>query len=291
MGTTIDHIELTARHRGHRTSALGLADLAIRQCLEAAGVDASQVDLLVNAGLYRDRNLGEPALAALIQQDVGINPEDRHTGGHGSFSFDIANGTCGALCALQVVDGFMRAGTIRRAVVVTSDADPGHRSAPDFPFAPAGAAALCGWQEGEVGLGPFRWLSCPEDGHLFRSMVHFEHGHNLLRVEIDAEFPVHAAAVASKVVDEVLGEAGLGPSAVGVAVVAPGDPAFVEAFATDSGIPSERIVVAGDPCIHTAGFLAALGEARRGGRLLPGTTALLVAAASGITAGAVLYRS
>jgi 3-oxoacyl-[acyl-carrier-protein] synthase-3 len=290
MGTTIDHIEVTARHWRHRTSALGLADLAIRQCLEAAGVDASEVDLLVNAGLYRDRNLGEPALAALIQQDVGINPEDRHTGGHGTFSFDIANGTCGALSALQVVDGFMRAGTIRRAVVVTSDADPGHRSAPDFPFAPGGAAALCGWQEGEVGLGPFRWLSRPEDGHLFRSMLHFEHGHNLLRIEIDAEFPVHAAAVASKVADEVLGEAGLGPSAV-VAVVAPGDPSFVEAFATDSGIPRERIVVAGDPCIHTAGFLAALDEARRDGRLVPGTAALFVAAASGITAGAVLYRS
>ena len=36
------------------------------------------MDLLINAGIYRDRNLGEPALAAMIQQDIGAHPEDPH---------------------------------------------------------------------------------------------------------------------------------------------------------------------------------------------------------------------
>jgi hypothetical protein len=47
--------------------------------------------------IYRDRNLGEPALAALIQDDISANPEDPHKNAHGTFSFDVANGTCGVL--------------------------------------------------------------------------------------------------------------------------------------------------------------------------------------------------
>jgi 3-oxoacyl-[acyl-carrier-protein] synthase III len=51
---------------------------------------------------------GEPAIAALIQEDIGANPEDPHDDAHGTFSFDIANGTFGVLIALQIVDGFLR---------------------------------------------------------------------------------------------------------------------------------------------------------------------------------------
>jgi 3-oxoacyl-[acyl-carrier-protein] synthase III len=67
----------------------------------AGGHDPDEFDLLVNAGMYRDRNLGEPALAALIQDDIGANTEDPHAEAHGTFSFDVANGACGVLTALQ----------------------------------------------------------------------------------------------------------------------------------------------------------------------------------------------
>jgi hypothetical protein len=47
------------------------------------GLDAEKVDVLVNAGLYHDRNLGEPALAPLIQDDLGANRDDPHAGAVG----------------------------------------------------------------------------------------------------------------------------------------------------------------------------------------------------------------
>jgi len=71
----------------------------------------SDLDLLINAGIYCDRNLGEPALAAIIQDDIGANPEDPHSHAHGTFSFDIANGVCGVLTALQIADGLLRSRT------------------------------------------------------------------------------------------------------------------------------------------------------------------------------------
>ena len=125
MGTVIERMVVTRAGWLHRHSALQVAVTAAKNCLERAGREAGDLDLLINAGLYRDRNLGEPALAALIQEDVGAHPENPHPDAHGTFSFDVANGTCGVLTALQIVDGFLRSGTIEHALVVASDADPG----------------------------------------------------------------------------------------------------------------------------------------------------------------------
>ncbi len=113
MGTVIDRVDVAHARWRDRHSALHLAVTAATDCLRRAGCDAHELDLVVNAGIYRDRNLGEPALAALIQDDIGANPEDPHTGGHGTFSFDVANGACGVLTALQIVDGFLRTHSIR----------------------------------------------------------------------------------------------------------------------------------------------------------------------------------
>ena len=164
MGTVIDRLAVT--EGGWRTphSALQLA-VAAAKAASTRPAGADDIDLLVNAGIYRDRNLGEPALAALIQEDIGANPEDPHDGAHGTFSFDVANGTCGVLTALQIVDGFLRSHTIDRALVVASDADPGHGMSEHFPFSPAGAAMLCDWTDDDYGLGPV----CI--GSNFRTMV------------------------------------------------------------------------------------------------------------------------
>jgi 3-oxoacyl-[acyl-carrier-protein] synthase-3 len=163
VGTTIEAAAVVRGGR-HRSGALHLADRAAQACLAAADVAPRDVDLVVNAGHYRDRNLGEPAFAALIQEDVGVNPEDPHPEGHGSFSFDVANGSCGVLTAMQIADGFLRAGTIGRALVVASDADPGHHLASGFPFEPAGGAVIFDHEPGDRGLIDILWGSWPDGG-------------------------------------------------------------------------------------------------------------------------------
>ena len=142
MGTIIDHTTVTAAVPADRESALRIAVAAAKACLHEADCDPNELDLMINAGIYRDRNMGEPALAALIQQDIGAHPEDPHADTHGTFSFDIANGVCGPLTALRVADGFFRSGSVRRALVVTSDADPGYGMIHDFPFAGVGGALV-----------------------------------------------------------------------------------------------------------------------------------------------------
>jgi 3-oxoacyl-[acyl-carrier-protein] synthase-3 len=288
MGTTIDHVHVTSGRVRHRHSALSLADTALQRCLAEADVAHGDVDLLLNAGLYHDRNMGEPAIAALIQDDVGLNAEDPHTDAHGTFSFDVANGACGPLTSLQIIDRFLQSGTVDRAAVVASDAHPGHRHAPGFPFAAAGAAAVCSWHPGPLGLGHFRWMSTPDDS--YRAVIRHDGHANRLHIDVEDPFDHAAAAAAAKVVDEVLAEAGLRAADIDVTVAAPGSPVFVEALGAAAGLSPDR-VVASAPGMHTAGLLAAFGGARADGRLSPGSTALLVSAGAGIVAGACLYRS
>src|SRR5829696_329424 len=152
MGTTIDALAVEIPSVLHiRRGAVDLAVRAARTCFEDAGIEPHDVDLLINAGIYREEHLGEPALAALIQDDLHANAElQSEAGAHGTFSFDVLNGVCGVLSAFQLADTLLRAGTIRRAVVVGEDTKPGRDA--DFPFTPAGAAALLSWSDEAPGL-------------------------------------------------------------------------------------------------------------------------------------------
>lgn len=288
MGTVIERLEVTRGGWRSRHSALHLAVAAAKTCLQRAGRDADEVDLLINAGIYRDRNLAEPALAALIQQDVGANPENPHRDGHGTFSFDVANGACGVLTALQIVDGFLRSRTIDCALVVASDADPGRRHSESFPFDPAGAALLCDWSDDGYGLGPVHWTNVPDDGENFRATVGLEDSRNVLRFDGSAAMDEHFATAAAEVAGRCLRESSVELSDVDIVVAAPAHAEYRAVLAEKLGIPTDRIAVAHDERLHTAALPAALCDVSD--TLPAGDRILLVAAGAGVTAGAALYR-
>lgn len=299
MATVIESVALAVRGRWRRGGARRLADAAARRALDRAGLAADEIDLLVNAGLYHERNLGEPALAALIQEDIGANPEDPHAGGHGTFSFDVANGACGMLTGLQIADGFLRAGTIRHALVLASDADPGRHAAPGFPFTPTGAAIVCGWRPGAAGVVGFRFANRPDAsdddddvdvGAGLRATVGFARGRNVLTIDQAPGFAAAAGAWAGEVAAKLLADHGLSPGDVDVVAANPLATAFREALAARLGIPLARLAApAGGGMVHTAGLAVALEAVAPGGRLAGGT-ALLVSAGAGPTAGAALVR-
>jgi 3-oxoacyl-[acyl-carrier-protein] synthase-3 len=289
MATTLDPPAVAGLGWHVHPSARKLADKASRDAIGRAGLDVDDIDLLVNAGLYHDRILSEPALAALIQEDVGINPEDPHAGVHGTFSFDVANGGCGVLTALHIADGFLRSGTIDHALVVASDADPGRGLAPGFPFSAAGAAIVCHWEEGPGGLGGFRWDVSPESTEPWRASVGFEHGKNLLHIEEDPGFGPRAAALAGRTATAVLEDQGIGPADIDLVVASPLTPAFLEGLSEHVGIGADRVVaVEGAEHVHTAALLVALAAAEERGRLAGARRVLLVSAGAGIVVGAAL---
>ncbi|MGV0792514.1 3-oxoacyl-[acyl-carrier-protein] synthase III C-terminal domain-containing protein [Mycolicibacterium sp. XJ1819] len=288
MGTIIENVHVTRGGWRRRHSALRLADAAAKGCLRGAGRHPRDLDLLVNAGLHRDRNLGEPALAAMIQDDIGANPEDPHANGHGTFSFDVANGTCGVITALQIVDGFLRSSTVDSALIVASDADPGGASSEHFPYSPVGAAMSCTWDAGHDGLGQVYWTNKPDGGESYRATAGLVNRHNVLRLAESQDFEVLLAEAAAEAARRCLREESLDTTDVDVIVAAPARRAYRAALAERLGVAAGAVVVADDEHTHTASLAAAF---ERGTQRLPGgARVLLVAAAAGITAGAALYR-
>jgi 3-oxoacyl-[acyl-carrier-protein] synthase-3 len=287
MGTIIDRMGVTEGGWRSRHSALHLAVSAAKSCLHDAGRDANAVDLLVNAGIYRDKNLAEPALAALIQEDVGANPEDPHGDEHGTFSFDISNGTCGILTGLQIVDGFLRSHTIGCALITASDADPGRGMSEDFPFSPVGAALLCRWTDDDYGLGPVSWVNDADDGENFQATVGSD-GRNVLRFRESPEFDERLAATAAQAARACLRDSALTLSDIDFVIAAPARHGYRAALATHLDMALERIIVADDEKMHTASLAVALQQARD--HLPVGARVMIVAAGAGVTAGAALYR-
>jgi 3-oxoacyl-[acyl-carrier-protein] synthase III len=288
VATKIDSVAVVAGNVLHH-SAERLADHAVRDALAAATIKPADVDLLLNAGLFHDRMLGEPALAALIQEDVGANPEDPHGGGHGTFSFDVANGSAGVLSALQIADGFLRAGTIRHAVIVAGDANPGHGMAPGFPYDPVGAALVCGWDPSESGIAVIRWVTVVDAPARRDAVMRLEHGRNQLLVREDDGFAAEAAACAGTVVVDLLEEYGLRPDDVAGVAAAPFDTAFIDELVPHTGIAPDRFVRPGPmPRFHTAGLIASMAHLTSRAPAHGGEWVLLVAAGAGISAGAAL---
>ena len=55
--------------------AVGLAVQAATACLDNSGVDPAALDLILYAGVYRDDFIAEPAIAALVAGELGINDD------------------------------------------------------------------------------------------------------------------------------------------------------------------------------------------------------------------------
>ncbi len=288
MGTVIEQIALTDGGWRTRHSALRLAVTAAKHCLHEAGRNAHDVDLLINAGIYRDRNLAEPALAALIQEDIGANPEDPHEQAHGTFSFDISNGSCGVLTALQIVDGFLKSRSIDLALVVASDANPGHGMSEHFPFSPSGTALLCDWSDDDRGLGRIHWVNMPDDGKSFSATVGLVDGRNVLRFAATEDSDELFAEAATQAAETCLRKSALTLDDIDAIVAAPAHSKFRAALSARIGCPETKIIVDDDQRTHTASLAAALDSASK--QIRPGGRLLVVAAGAGVTAGAALYR-
>jgi 3-oxoacyl-[acyl-carrier-protein] synthase-3 len=295
MGTVIEATAFaTADGRSGPPGAVELADAAARACLQRAGCATDDVQLLINAGVYLDRNISEPAIAALIQEDIGANPEIRPGGGQGTLSFDVRNGACGLLTGLHLADGLRASGTIERALVVGADADPEPGVSDGFGFPATGGAVLIGGDDSAPGLEAFRFRTFPEFAQDFQSSIDWhEHpgdgqGRNALTVEIDDRYREDALRCADTTVRELAAEQQLDLAEVDLLIATASVPGFADALARNAGLRRARVASMPDDlaCSHTAAPAIALETAQ----LADSRTALLVSAAAGITVVAALYR-
>ncbi len=273
----------------HETTST-LAAAACRAALDAAGIAAQDIDLIVLATATPDQTF--PATATKVQAMLGIDD---------CVAFDVAAVCSGFLYAVQVADSMLRTGIHRRALVIGAETfsrilDWEDRTTAVLFGDGAGAIVLEGQEsEAEGGRGILATRLHADGRH--NELLYVDGGPSTtgtvgkLRMKGREVFR-HAVVNLASVLQESLDIAGLTPSAVDWVVPHQANARILEATSRKLGLPAEKVVVTVDRHANTsaASVPLALDTATRDGRIQPGQIVVLEAMGGGFTWGAAVLR-
>jgi 3-oxoacyl-[acyl-carrier-protein] synthase III len=274
---------------GETTSDLGY-HAAVR-ALEAAGVDAKDLDLIVVGTTTPD--LIFPSTACLIQHRIGAN---------GCPAFDVNAACSGFVFALTVADKFIRSGAAKTALVIGAETltrmvDWSDRTTCVLFGDGAGAVVLKA--DTETGILSTHTHADGGKKELLWNPVGVSVGFN--RDEENAGVRIHmsgndvfkyAVKALDSVVEETLEANGLDRHAIDWLIPHQANLRIIEATAKRLDMPMERVIVTVDRHGNTSSGSVplALDEAVRSGKIQRGQLVLLEAFGGGFTWGSALLR-
>lgn len=275
-----------------RPSSIRLAADAGRRVLEATG-DVARIDLVINVGVYRDGHICEPALAPIIQRRIPALAQRKDI-----FSLDLMNGSCGLVTALQVVDTFVRIGSVRRALVVASDVVPDPSRARGLVLRPAGVGIVAAAAEDGNGFFAFHSETFADYAGLHEVRLDWRgprrwlagSGGHAVAVRTAESYAERCVACAAESVSRFLAAQGLAVRDVDLVVVPDTPPGFARGISATFGLSVDRVVSeATSSGAHSAAPGLALAAAIADGRLRTSRRTLIVTAGAGITVALALY--
>ena len=267
-----------------------LATDASRRAIEAAGLAAKDIDLIVLATATPDQTF--PATATIVQHNLGC---------HGGIAFDVAAVCSGFLYAVGVADSMLRSGMAKRALVIGAET----------------FSRILDWEDRTTcvlfgdGAGAIVLEAREEEGAqprgILATRLHADGNHNAL-LYVDGgpsttgtvgklrmkgrEVFRHAVVNLSDVLKEVLEDAGLQTTDIDWLVPHQANARILDATARKLSLPVEKVVITVDQHANTsaASVPLALDTAVRDGRINVGDLVMLEAMGGGFTWGASLLR-
>ncbi len=185
-------------------SSIRLAVKAGTDCIFKSGKNKSDIDLLINIGIYRDKNILEPAMSSLIQKRLQLNIDPlENRMQQQTFSFDLANGIPSFINALEIIDAMMCTGESKNALIVSSDTHPSRLKQENFPFTPFGAAMLISRDNGDKRPGPFLYETSNKGYTGVTGRASFQaDGQNLLTIDIENDYREQALSFAVNTINK-----------------------------------------------------------------------------------------
>jgi len=292
------------RERRYISTDTGPADLgtrAARDALAAAGVAASDVDLILFGTLSPDVDF--PGGAALLQRNLGLR---------GMAAMDVRNQCSGFLYMLAIADKFIRTGGARRVLVVGAEV---HSTGIDLTTLGREVAVIFGDGAGAVVLGP---EADPRRGilstHLHsegkyaeKLMVEvpssrmrprvteelLDHPGSRLWPRMEGRYVFkHAVNRFTEVIGEALAANGLTPADIDLLIPHQANLRISQLVAMGFELPEDRVFNNIQHYGNTtaASIPIALHEAVESGRVRPGSLVCLAAFGAGFTWAAAIVR-
>jgi 3-oxoacyl-[acyl-carrier-protein] synthase-3 len=251
------------------------ATAAAAGALADAGLDGADVDLVVLATSSNEQLM--PAAAGSVAAAIGATAAG---------AYDVSAACSGFVAALSIACGQVEAGRAGCALVIGADlmsrlADPGDRSTAALFGDGAGAVVVRGSDRGRI--GPFTLGSDGANADL----IYVEGGDRLIRMQGHETFR-HAVARLTEATLRALELAELEIADVDLFVYHQANARILRAVEERLELPGERVVEAIEELGNTsaATIPLALDQARRDGRLVPGSQVLLAAFGAGLNWGA-----
>ncbi|MDT3669041.1 MAG: beta-ketoacyl-ACP synthase III [Aromatoleum sp.] len=265
-----------------------LARIASERALEAAGIGANDIDLIIVATSTPDCIF--PSTAALLQSKLGIR--------NGSAAFDIQAVCSGFVYGLSVAEKFIRSGSHKRALVVGAEV-----FSRILDWSDRGTCVLFGDGAGAV------ILEASETPGMISSALHADGSHHpilcvpgsvasgqiigdpFLRMDGQAVFKF-AVRVLGDVALEVLEQGGVEVGAVDWMIPHQANVRIIQATAKRLGVSMDKVITTVDRHGNTsaASIPLALDVAIRDGRIRPGHRFLVEGVGGGFTWGAALLQ-
>ena len=270
-----------------------LAVQAAAACLEDSGLDREAIGLLIHAGVYRDEYVSEPAIAAFIAGELGVNDDAQSPDGPKTLAFDVLNGAVGFLNACHVATQMIGAGKAEHAMVVAAEIENNtpESGRPLLGISETGSAVLLRKTDGTAGFGRFVFHHHPEHADALATYTRHDDGQTWLQIDRDPKLTAHYLDCIPAAVEELLRLEGLDRSEIAVVF-----PPFLHSadrteLAVRINIPSPRFV---DLPAHSDPFSSSLPygleQAWRHGRVSTGDVGLIVSVGSGLQVGCTTYR-
>jgi 3-oxoacyl-[acyl-carrier-protein] synthase III len=263
-----------------------LATEASRKALDAAGMAAADIDLIIVATATPDQTF--PASATLVQHALGCN---------GGVAFDVAAVCSGFLYAFSVAESMIRAGSAKNALVIGSETfsrilDWEDRATCVLFGDGAGAVVL----SGEVGTRGALATRLHADGK-HNELLYVDGGPSTtgtvgkLRMKGREVFR-HAVTNLANVMTETLAAADIDAGDVDWVVPHQANARIIDATAKKLGLDPNKVVLTVDQHANTsaASVPLALDVAVRDGRIKAGDIIVLEAMGGGFTWGASVVR-
>jgi 3-oxoacyl-[acyl-carrier-protein] synthase III len=273
-----------------------LATKAAKHALEAAGISATQIDLIIIATVTPDMHL--PSAAMFVQRKLGARPDCP--------GFDLAAACAGFIYGLSIADAYVRTGMADHVLVVGVELlsriiDWNDRNTCVLFGDGAGAVVVGPSDDPQRGIlsthlyadgAQIESLYIPAGGtrtpltpELLAAREHLVHmsGKEVFKYAVKALSSSSAAAMQAN---------GIEPSQVDWLIPHQANLRIIEAVLQRSGIPRERCFVNIDKTANTssASVPIALDQAVRTGKIKPHQTLLFCALGGGFAWGSAALR-
>jgi len=279
---------------GEGESLTSLSSDAARAAMKAAGVTASELDIIVLGTASPDRLL--PATAVEVQANIGASR---------AAAFDISAACSGWVYGMQVAEGLMAIGSAETALVIGAETlsrivNWKDRNTCVLFGDGAGATVLKRSTKGRGILSSFM----RSDGSL-ADLLHRPAGGSLRPVTPEVladgtncimmagrEVFKNAVRSMAESCDRALDGAKLSASDIDLLIPHQANIRIIEATAKHAGMPMEKVYVNVDRYGNTsaASIPMALDEAMRAGRVKEGMTVMFVAFGAGFTWGSIVVK-